>query len=217
MSILLARAIAFIEVQELNPKGSAYFPDIAAALVRRFNFQIYPTKPEDFNEEKGIKFADGKFSDGTLDSLQIFPHGILLDTRVSTDVSAALLATTLRWASSELGLHYEEGMVKRKAFSSQVTFESDMELVKLNPVLAKIGNAVSSNVSGTAGQPIVYEPTGIFLNLDQSLYKVTPGHFSIERREAVPFTDKKYFSSAPLPTQDHLSILQDFENSLLRG
>src|SRR5206468_3180416 len=124
-AIMMARVLAFVEVQELNPKGRAFYPDIGAALVRRFNFQGYPSKPEEFDESKGIHFRDGKFSEGTLDSVQIFTHGIILDTRVSTDVSAALLHDTLLWAKAELGLHYEESMIKRRSFVSQVTFESN--------------------------------------------------------------------------------------------
>jgi hypothetical protein len=145
-AIILARALAFVEVQELNPQGQAYYPDIAAALVKRFNFQGYPTKPEDFDESKGIQFTDGKFSEGTIDRVQIFTHGIVLDTRVSTDVSAALLHDTLLWARSELGLRYEESMVKRRAFVSQMTIESKLKLARLNPVLEKAASLVSSKL-----------------------------------------------------------------------
>jgi hypothetical protein len=45
--------------------------------------------------------------------------------------------------------------------------------------------------------------------------KLAPGYFSIERRAEVPFRDNKYFSSAPLPTQDHVAILQEIEKALL--
>jgi len=211
---MLARALAFVEVQELNPRGTAYYPDIVAALVRRFNFQGYPTKPEDFDEAKGIQFTDGKFSEGTLDRVQIFTHGLVLDTRASTDVSAALLHDTLLWAKIELGLHYEESMVKRRAFVSQVTFESKLELGRLNPVLETVGSLVSSRLSASMGQPINYEPTGVVLNLDQSTTKLAPGYFSLERREQVPFSDNKYFSTAPISTQDHIAILEELERAL---
>jgi hypothetical protein len=214
-AVMLARIVAFIEVQELNPKGKAYYPDIVAALVRRFNFQVYPTKPEDFDEAKGVQFADGKFADGTVDKLQIFTHGLIVDTRVSTDVSEKLLRDTLLWAKSEIGLHFEERMIKRKGFGSQLTFESEMKMSQLNPVISRIGEAISSRLSGTMGQPVTYEPTGILLNLDQSMSKLMPGAFSIERRAEVPFSEKKYFSNAPLATQDHIDLLKDFETTLL--
>lgn len=214
-AIIMARALAFLEVNELNPKGKAFFPDIAAALVKRFNFQVFPTKPEEFNEQTGIQFADGKFSEGTLDKIQIFTHGIVLDTRISTDVSAKVLHETLLWAKFEFGLEYDERMIKRRAFVSQVTFESALKLNRLNPILEKIGSAITAKATEGMGQPAKYETTGIILNLDQSTSKLTPGMLTIERRAEVPFADNKYFSTAPLPTMHHLTLLDEFEKSLL--
>jgi hypothetical protein len=130
-------------------------------------------------------------------------------------VSAALLRDTLLWAKSELGLHFEERMIKRTDFGSQLTFESEMKFAKLNPVIGRIEEAVSSKLSSAMSQPVVYEPTAVLLNLDQSVSKLAPGVFSIERRAEVPFSENKYFSNAPLPTQDHIDILKDFEKTLL--
>jgi len=214
-AVLLARIVAFIEVQELNPKGKAYYPDIAAALIKKFNFQVYPTKPEDFDETKGVRFANGKFADGTLDQVQIFSHGLMLDTRLSTDVSEKLLYDTLVWAKSELGLHFDERMIKRRGYGSQLTFESEMKMSKLNPAVGNISEAISSKLSASMGQAVAYEPIGLLFNLDQSVTKLMPGVFSIERRAEVPFSDKKYFSNAPLETKDHIEILKAFETYLL--
>jgi hypothetical protein len=214
-AVMLARIVAFIEVQELNPKGKAYYPDIVTALVRRFNFQVYPNKPEDFDEAKGVRFAEGKFADGTLDQLQIFTHGLMLDTRLSTEVSEDLLYETLTWATSELGLHFEERMIKRKGYGSQLTFESEMKISKLSPVMGNIAETLSSKLSAGLGQAVTYEPTALLFNLDQSVTKFTPGVFSIERRAEVPFADKKYFSNAPLETNDHIELLKAFETYVL--
>jgi hypothetical protein len=214
-AVMLARVVAFVEVQELNPKGKAYYPDIVAALVKKFNFRVYPTKPEDFDEAKGVRFADGKFADGTVDQIQIFTHGLILDTRLSTDVSEKLLYDTLVWAKSELGLHFDERMIKRKGYGSQLTFESEMKMSKLNPAVGEIANAISSKLSAMMGQTVTYEPTGLLFNLDQSVTKLMPGTFSIERRAEIPFSDKKYFSNAPLGTQDHIDLLETLETYLL--
>ena len=108
-AVMLARFVAFIEAQELNPKGKAYYPDIIAELVKKFGFQVYPTKPEDFDEAKGIRFAEGKFADGTIDQLQIYTHGLIVDTRLSTEVSEKLLYDTLIWAKSQLDVYKRQG------------------------------------------------------------------------------------------------------------
>jgi hypothetical protein len=203
-AVMLARIVAFVEVQELNPKGKAYYPDLVAALVKRFSFRVYPTKPEDFDEAKGVQFADGKFAEGTVDKMQIFTHGLMVDTRVSTEVSEKLLRDTLLWAKAELGLHFEERMIKRKGYGSQLTFESEMDLLRLNPVIGRIGQTISSKLKDTSSQPVSYEPTAILFNLDQSLSKLAPGPFSIERRAEIPFSEK---SISPMRRWEHKTTL----------
>ena len=39
--------------------------------------------------------------------------------------------------------------------------------------------------------------------------------FSIQRRADTPYTDKKYFSQAPVSTEEHLKLLEEFESELL--
>jgi hypothetical protein len=214
-AIMMARVLAFIEVQELNPRGRAYYPEIAAALVKKFNFLVFPTKPEDFNEQTGILFADGKFAEGTIDRMQILTHGIVLDTRLTTDVSAKLLHETLQWATSALGLTYDPKMVKRQAFVSQLTFESTLKLDKLNPILERVGKLITSNLPDQSAQSFNFETTGVVLNIDATTTKLGPGLFTIERRAELPFTDNRYFSTAPISTDKHIAILHELEKALI--
>ena len=202
-------------LQDLNPQGHVYYPDLVAALVEKFNFQVFPTKPEDFNEQTGITFQSGKFEGGTIEQVQIFTHGILLDTRISTDASEELLHDTLVWAKATLGLHYEDNMIKREALVSQLTFESSLSLNKLNPVLADVSKFVTDNLPSNIGQKPSYETTGVVINIDPTASKLTPGMFSIERRAELPFSDNKYFSNAPLSTKDHVAALEELEKALL--
>jgi hypothetical protein len=90
-----------------------------------------------------------------------------------------------------------------------------MKLSNLNPVVGNISEAISSKLSASMGQMVTYEPTALLFNLDQSVTKLMPGAFSIERREQIPFSDRKYFSNAPLGTQDHIELLKTFETYLL--
>jgi hypothetical protein len=214
-AIILARVLAFVEIQDLNPYGRAFYPEIASALVNRFNFQVFPQKPEDFNEQAGITFTDGKIPEGTIDRLQIFSHGVVVDTRISTDVSVKLLHETLLWAKDSLHLRYEERMIKRVAYVSQLTFQSDLKLDKLNPILEKASSYIDSRLAAGLKQTLKYETTGFVLNLDQSTTKLTPSSFTLERRIDIPFQDNKYFSTAPLQTQDHVLLLQELEKALL--
>jgi hypothetical protein len=56
--------------------------------------------------------------------------------------------------------------------------------------------------------------TGIFFGYDTTHTKPYAPIFTIERRADVPFVENKYFSTAPLPTDEHLKVLEDFEAAL---
>ena len=106
---------------------------------------------------------------------------------------AALLREILLWAKSDLGLHFEEGMIKRQAFVSQLTFWRYPEAQQANPVLPKAESLISSSLSVNVGQAVQYETTAVILNLDRSMTKLDPGPFTIERRAEVPFVDNNIF------------------------
>ncbi len=76
-SVVLARAYAMFQIEDVNPSGTIYYPDIAAWLVDRFHFQKYPVKvlalqydmttvaigPAAFNIQRreGASFGENKY------------------------------------------------------------------------------------------------------------------------------------------------------------
>ena len=56
---------------------------------------------------------------------------------------------------------------------------------------------------------------GVILNTDVHQLPVSPpSHFSLERRAGFPFSQKIFFSQAPVPTKDHLKILEKLDSTL---
>src|SRR5450755_2119308 len=94
-SVVLARIYALFQIEELNPGGKVYYPDVVTWLVNGFGFQKYPTKLEDFDEAKGIEFVDGRMGDVTVAKLVILNSGIYVDTLASTDASEEILRQIL--------------------------------------------------------------------------------------------------------------------------
>lgn len=210
-SVLLARAIAWIESADLNPKGSAFYPDIAKALVARYSFQDFPRNPADFDETKGVRFALGKIGNAPIDQVVVYAYGIALDTRVSTTESRRLLEDALRWAAKELGLVYAPSMIKRWQYASQVTFYSEVGLTTHCRPFRNLAENVQRSVQDITGENLNVELTGVLVDYDQLERKHPLGRFSIQRRDNTPFSENKYFSDAPLPTDLHLKILEQFE------
>jgi len=214
-AIIMARFFAFIETSDLNPKGRAYFPTLISALVERYGFIKFPQKPEDFDESKGVTLESGRDGEVTIHRVVIHDHAIYLDTTSSTDDSERIFNESLTWLSHNFDLVYKPEMVRRKTYVSQLTFYSDVMLDKLHPALTKLAQKLTFRVSQYFGQPLDYAPLSTTIGYDPLTTKVGPASFAIERRADTLFTEKKYFSSAPLTTFDHIRLLEEFEADLI--
>jgi hypothetical protein len=213
-AIATARLVAFIETLDLNPRGKAYFPEMVPALVSRYGFVKFPEKLEDFDETKGVLFEGGRFKDVTIRKIQVFDSVLVVETTSSTTDSENLLEDALVWASETFGLAYRPGMIKRKAYVSQLTFFSDGILHKLNPALLKVAQKLSTRVPEYFGYELKYKPSIVAISYDQLAIKNGTAQFSIELRGDTPFAENKYFSTAPLPTEEHIELLQELETEL---
>jgi hypothetical protein len=61
------------------------------------------------------------------------------------------------------------------------------------------------------GEYLKYELTNFTIDFDQLARKHPLGRFSIQRRDNTPFSENKYYSDAPLPTELHIKLLEQFE------
>jgi hypothetical protein len=213
-SILLARAMAWVEPTDLNPRGAMFYPELTKALVARYNFQKFPQKLEDFDESKGVTFGAGRLGDTVIEQLVIYTYGIVLDTRISTQESKRLLEEAFEWGRKELGLVYKPAMVRRWQYASNVTFRSTVQMTGVNSAVGKLAASVAKGVAETTGENRKYDLAILSIDYDQLTRKHPLGRFSIQRRDNTPFSENKYFSDAPLPTDVHLRLLEQFERDL---
>jgi len=206
--------MAWVEPTDLNPRGAVFYPDLTKALVARYNFQKFPQKIEDFDESKGITFGAGRLGDTVIEQLIIYTYGIVLDTRISTQESRRLLEEAFEWGSKELGLMYKPGMVKRWQYASHVTFRSSAQMTSAGPAVKRLAASVATSVADTMAENLKYDLAILSIDYDQLARKHPLGRFSIQRRENTPFSENKYFSDAPLPTDVHVRLLEQFEKDL---
>jgi hypothetical protein len=210
-AVLLARYYGLIQIDDLNPNGTVYFPEVVAALVERYGFLKFPKTLEEFDEAKGIEFGGGRIGKNVIDKLMIYNSGIYIDTQADTSTSQTIWYELLDWAIGRFGLTFRPEMVTRVAYVSHVTFHSDAPILAVNPVLSKIAKRVSGEVAENFKLDLEYVPTTIGLSFDTLSTKFGVAGFSVQRREGVSFWENKYFSSAPLRTTLHLELLEELE------
>ena len=85
----------------------------------------------------------------------------------------------------------------------------------LNPQLKKLAVRLGEVVSSYAREPQTFELFGFGFRSEPPT-RLGTLNLRIERLSGNPFWENKYFSSAPLPTSEHLAFLAEFE-SILKG
>lgn len=212
-AIIKARTLAFIDIDELNRHGKIRFSDILPPIVARYDFQSFPTKAEDFDvNDKGVAFGSGRIGDIVIDVLKIYSGLIYVETLSSTEDSRKVILDMLEWGATALQLTYSEGMIRHWAYVSQLTFFSDLPLLRaLSAPLDNLAQKTSRYISEVFKQEITYHPINMVVGHDPALRKNAIASFTIQQRVNVDFGDNKFFSEAPLPTEVHVKFLEELE------
>ncbi len=87
-------------------------------------------------------------------------------------------------------------------------------MTAVNSAVDRLAASVAKGVADTMGENRAYDLAVLTLDYDQLTRKHPLGRFSIQRRDNTPFSENKYFSDAPLPTDLHLQLLEQFERDL---
>lgn len=214
LSIRTARFVGLIETAELNPRGLSVYPSLIDGLVEKYNFEIFPDEENELDETKGIVFENGVWGKNAIDKVAIHSEFIIVETRSSTKDSEAIFNEALQWAADTIGITYAPDMVSQRGYVSELNVRCNSNLSKLNDKLTQFGESVSSALLEHTGKKAKYETTGITLHYDTAQIKNFVAPFKIERLLDSSFSANKYYSVAPLPTEEHLRLLEEFEEIL---
>jgi hypothetical protein len=207
----------------MNPRGTVYTSGLIKLLAKRFAFEVVPKRMDTTEEgedgkgkkEKGIVFESGYFDGQAISNLTLYSDGIKIDLLSSTDDGKRMLLEALHWLRDEMGLTFSDAMIKRWGFLSNLVFQSEFDLDTINPALKRLSESVSELVQARLGVgELEYRPSSVRLNFERVNLDRQLAEFIIERRGRTPFSEKKYYSSAPLETSDHIRLLENFENDL---
>jgi hypothetical protein len=194
--------------------GKVRLSDCIQPLVAKYDFQVYPSKTENFDLDKGVRLGSGKAEDLVIDSLVIYGGAICLDTLASTGDSKRILTDILEWARVELGLSYETKSIRRWVYINDVVFRSDIPILSLQSSSLQKLVAKTSAVTEDILGGLKYVPIQISIGHDPTVRKYDIAKFVITHRVNTTLSENIYFSEAPLPTHLHLQFLQEFEEDI---
>lgn len=189
---------------------------LVAPIVEKFGFQVVPSTPEELDiKDKGISFRDGYYDGQTVDDLTLYADGIKLDLRSTTAQGQVMLTEMLAWLAEDFGLTFHSNTVTRWNFVSNVVFTSMMNLDLIHPALLTLTQRITEEMKGDQRVTSGFQVEGLKIDVDQTFGVKQMAGFTIERRAKVPYEQGKYFSAAPLPTDVHISLLEEFEQNLV--
>jgi hypothetical protein len=218
LNIVAARSTWLFDLADLNPKGKSLFPEIIDWLKDTYNFQEAPESTSVPNEEnrKGLPFKRGEFQareEVFVDvELTLFNDGLVANSSSSTEDTDRFLENVLASAVTKFSLTFDPSMVRRKLYLSEVNVKLDQPLANLNPKLAQFAEKLSSMCRTIIAQPFEVGGLSLWADVTNAVYKAPP--FLIERRINAPFNENRFYSKAPLQTEEHVTLLKELEDIL---
>jgi hypothetical protein len=217
LSVKQARSIWFVPFVDLNPRG-LNLHTLIRPIVEKYKFVIIPTKSEELDLSKGVKFEGGSFQKDLKEEISVnftvFNDGIVTDTRSSTEHSDAFLEQFFNWMTEDFGLTPFKEVLRSKVYLSELWVKTDKSLNYLNPKLEKFAKRLTSLIVGHEHHPIKFETSGIYFWTNPTITN-PPGPFRFERAGDFPFDENRYYSTAPLQTDIHLEMLDELESILM--
>lgn len=199
-----------------RPFGTfGYLPGAIKKVVEQYQFVDYPKEvaqlfPPDASQP--IVFRHGKVDihdyEIVIDWLQIYPAGLTVTTHTSTSHALAALEHITAWATREFDLKLEP--VKDTGFWSQLNIRFEKLLPELFPKLKPIASEISAKHPDFLSFRPEFELSALHFIYEPKA-NITPVGFRIERAANISFSENLYLSDAPLTTEDHIKVLEDFE------
>jgi len=218
LNIVSARVVWLLDIAELNPRGKTIMPDFLDWLKENYHFEKAPSSVTDLDEKtKSLVFERGQFQakqEIFVDvELKIYNDGLIAETQSSTHDSEAFLGDALQEATKEFNLAYKPEMLRNKLYFSELYIRSAKNLVGVNPKLADFAAKIANLVPSPMGIP--YEFAGFSFWATKAMPHVVLGPFRLERKLGTFPEERKYYSTSPTHTEDHLKLLDDFEATFM--
>jgi hypothetical protein len=216
LSVVAARSTWLFDLADLNPKGKSLFPEIIDWLKETYNFAEAPESAAKVDDKNGLPLKKGEFQareEVFVDvELTLYNDGLIANSSSSTEDTDKFLDNVVTSAVAEFSLTFDPSMVRRKLYLSELNVRLDNPLVNLNPKLAHFAENLSSVCKDAIVQPFEVGGLALWTDVTNSVYKTPP--FLIERKLNAPFRENRFYSKAPLRTDEHITILKELEDLL---
>lgn len=195
-----------------NPVGQPPLYKMLEGLVQRYKFASVPSKIEELKADR-MEFGQGEFSGTRIDLLEVFNDGLVVTSRCSSETIDSFIGDLRQWVLDSFGLKSIETHSINRSYESNLLFTSKKNLFSLLEKLDSVRLSLQKSLKSNLKMDVTYQSFGWGLAPDiTTVAGLRPIPFRVERKADVAFSSDLYFSSAPLPTGEHLKLLQLVES-----
>lgn len=219
----LGRSSYLFVPDEVRPAGGVYVQESVRLICERYGFGGLPPLQEALNSP--IKFTHGRLIGGSkklnISELVIYSNAIQASAANTADADY-IVDDILAWAKSTLG--YREPQTKLpRLYESNLVVDFERQVDRLLYPFKALQSELQKALAATYGLqlPIAITSFGIGadpLSVAGQLPPPIPGvlkpELGLVRRINHPYSENRFFSSAPFQTDVHIALLEQFEAAL---
>lgn len=215
LSILLARSVWAGHIEDLSPHGRSN-PDLLEQLKNRYSFQITPTNIYQAIKTNQLATFEGgvykkKSGETIVVGLHLAASYTAADTRSSTQDSDEFLEDVYTWLGQQFEMTDYRQVFTQRMYVNTMTVAFAKPLNMINPKIAALGSELKGQIPGF---PNFDFEIGAIHFWPDTTQNPRPAPIRFERQEGTKLSDGRYFVSAPLPTDQHIALLERFEKAL---
>lgn len=213
LSVRTARSIWLLPLRDLNPHGRFLFPAIAG-MVQRYGFAKAPEPQSVLASPLTVRFEGGAFvGKETVPrtvNLVLHDDGLVAEMRSCTEDCDLFLEDAFTWLSSEYRLPRFNELAIRRIYLSEISVQFESTLEIFNERFSRFADSLQAGLGPHQPKPMLL--THLNFGVDPATGAPQP-MLRIEREAGTTFDQNRYYSSATIPTDDHLKILRKFEDA----
>jgi len=213
-----AKSVWLFDINDLNPRGKDIMPELLEWLKDNYHFDKAPTSVDQLDDTtKALKFERGRFMIKEeiyiTVGLEIYKDGVVAQSNSSTRDSETFVEDLLSFTAKEFSLPYDPEMIKAKMQTSELIIRLDSPLSNINPKLA----AFAAKLTSTCGYSDIpsFELSGIGFGNDSVRSRLKLAGFTVERQNGTEYVQNRFYSKAPVHTDQHEQLLGEFERLLV--
>jgi hypothetical protein len=215
VSIHRAQVFQRFVPDEVRPEQDIYLPRLYELAREKYGF----INASDITKAsaEGVKFQGGKVvcegREIAVESMSVHSDGIIVACRSTSD-GDLVVDDAVEWGISFWGWRRPKTIIPR-VYTSWIIVDFHSSTSTLFRNFAKLQKLIADAHEEAGGARLDFEVAKLSIAADpKSLPQFTNTEYLIDRRQDTPFSQNRFFCSAPLRTDAHLRLLEKLERLL---